>query len=99
MVNWLGGGHGNEGDELPVWEPLDPGQDPLARLHDVESYADMAAAVQKLPTRQREAFILRMLEGLDGAETAQAMGCSEGSVKTHLSRAMHQLRTQLEDWR
>jgi RNA polymerase sigma factor (sigma-70 family) len=98
MVNWLSG-RGNEGDELPVWEPVDPGQDPLARLHDVESYADMAAAVQKLPTRQREAFILRMLEGLDVAETAQAMGCAEGSVKTHLSRAMHQLRTQLEDWR
>ena len=99
MVGWFGGGRSNEGDELPVWEPVDPGQDPLARLHDVESYADMAAAVQKLPRRQREVFILRKLEGLDGAETAQAVGCSEGSVKTHLSRAMHQLRTQLEDWR
>ncbi|MEO8779212.1 MAG: RNA polymerase sigma factor [Rhodanobacter sp.] len=99
MVGWLGGGRSDDGDELPAWEPIDPGQDPLARLHDVASYADMAAAVQKLPRRQREAFMLRMLEGLDGAETAQAMGCSEGSVKTHLSRAMHQLRTQLEDWR
>jgi len=99
VVGWLGGGRNDEGDELPVWEPADPGQDPLGRLHDVESYADMAAAVQKLPTRQREAFILRMLEGLDVAETARAMGCGEGSVKTHLSRAMHQLRDQLEDWR
>ena len=99
MVAWFAGGRSDEGDELPVWEPVDPGQDPLARLQDVASYADMAAALQKLPTRQREAFILRMLEGLDGAETAKSMGCSEGSVKTHLSRAMHQLRTQLEDWR
>ncbi|MEO8809958.1 MAG: RNA polymerase sigma factor [Rhodanobacter sp.] len=98
VVGWLGGGRDGDGDELPVWEPADPGQDPLARLHDVDSYADMAAAVQKLPARQREAFILRMLEGLGVAETAHSMGCSEGSVKTHLSRAMHHLRIQLEDW-
>ena len=99
VVGWLGGGRDDGGDELPVWEPADQGQGPLDRLHDVESYADMVAAVRQLPQRQREAFMLRMLEGLDGKETAQAMGCSEGSVKTHLSRAMHSLRDQLEDWR
>jgi RNA polymerase sigma-70 factor (ECF subfamily) len=99
VVGWLGGGRDDDGDELPAWEPADPGQDPLGRLHDVQSYADMAAAVRQLPQRQREAFMLRMLEGLDVAETARAMGCSEGSVKTHLSRAMHHLRDQLEDWR
>ena len=99
VVGWLGGGRDDDGDELPAWEPADPGQDPLGRLHDVQSYADMTAAVRQLPTRQREAFMLRMLEGLDVAETARAMGCSEGSVKTHLSRAMHHLRDQLEDWR
>ena len=99
VVGWLGGGRDDDGDELPTWEPADPGQDPLGRLHDVQSYADMAAAVGQLPQRQREAFMLRMLEGLDVAETARAMGCSEGSVKTHLSRAMHHLRDQLEDWR
>lgn len=99
VVGWLGGGHDSDGDELPAWEPADPGQDPLGRLHDSQSYADMAAAVRQLPRRQGEAFMLRMLEGLDVAETAKAMGCSEGSVKTHLSRAMHHLRDQLEDWR
>ena len=99
VVGWLGGGRDDDGDEMPAWEPADPGQDPLGRLHDVQSYADMAAAVRQLPTRQREAFMLRMLEGLDVAETARAMGCSEGSVKTHLSRAMRHLRDQLEEWR
>lgn len=99
VVGWLGGGQDDDGGELPSWEPADLGPGPLERLHDVQSYADMAAAVQKLPRRQREAFMLRTLEGLDVAETARAMGCAEGSVKTHLSRALQNLRDQLEDWR
>jgi RNA polymerase sigma-70 factor (ECF subfamily) len=99
VVGWLGGGHDDDGDELPAWEPADHSPGPLDRLQDAKSYADLAAAVKKLPQRQREAFIFRMLEGLDVAETARAMGCSEGSVKTHLSRAMQHLRDQLEEWR
>jgi RNA polymerase sigma factor (sigma-70 family) len=99
VVGWLGGGRDEDGDELPTWEPADRSPGPLDRLQDRQSYADMAAAVRQLPQRQREAFMLRMLEGLDVAETADAMGCSKGSVKTHLSRAMHHLRDQLEDWR
>lgn len=99
MVGWLGGGRDDDGDELPSWDPADNGPGPMDRLQDAQSYADMAAAVKKLPQRQREAFMLRVLEGLDVAETAQAMGCSEGSVKTHLSRAMQHLRDQLEEWR
>jgi RNA polymerase sigma-70 factor (ECF subfamily) len=51
--------------------------------------------IQKLPTRQREAFIMRYWEDMDVAETAAAMGCSEGSVKTHCSRAVHALSEAL----
>ncbi|HEV2621225.1 MAG TPA: RNA polymerase sigma factor [Frateuria sp.] len=98
VVGWLGG-RDEDGEDLPAWAPADTAPGPLQRLEDGKAWSEISAAVQRLPQRQREAFLLRMLEGLDVADTAKAMGCSEGSVKTHLSRAMHHLRDQLEDWR
>ena len=54
------------------------------------------AEIQKLPPRQREAFVMRYWQEMDVAETASAMGCSEGSVKTHCSRATHALADALK---
>jgi RNA polymerase sigma-70 factor (ECF subfamily) len=101
IMTWLPG---------PKEDPDGEAQDPLENVADsgpaVPEVLMQAQAMQKLeeslralPARQREAFMLRNFEGMDVAETASAMACSEGSVKTHYSRAVHALRAQLgEVW-
>ncbi len=91
-------GKADEHDEDPIEALPDHNEDPLRRLTDNNSWNALGKAVRELPARQRECFLLRELQGLSVLETAAAMGCSDGSVKTHLSRALSALRIQLEDW-
>ena len=69
---------------------------PHASLEQSQMLEIIEKEVQKLPPRQREAFLMRYWEDMDIAETAAAMGCSEGSVKTHCSRATHSLAAALK---
>ena len=69
---------------------------PHASLEQSQVIAAIEKEIEKLPARQREAFLMRYWEDMDIAETAAAMGCSEGSVKTHCSRATHALAAALK---
>ncbi len=96
VMVWFRPAKTDDNDYDAVAAAPDPaGRSPHEQLENAEAMDDMELAVHALPTRQREAFMLRTFEGLDVAGTAVAMGCSEGSVKTHYSRAVHTLREKL----
>jgi len=86
-----------EGDGHPIEAFPDQGiRDEGERLAEKAALSALEMALHELPLRQRQAFLLRAWEGYNVAETALAMGCSGGSVKTHYSRALKALRQRLE---
>ena len=96
---------GHRDDKDDDYDPLETLQsrtdsnisaDPAANAEQAQTVRMIEQALARLPARQREAFLMRYWEELDVAETAAAMGCSEGSVKTHCSRAVHALAEMLK---
>ena len=95
----LGRDAGDEADPLETLAPAEGSSQALGppdHLEKSQLIVFIEDELKKLPPRQREAFLLRYWEELDVAETARAMGCSEGSVKTHCSRAAHTLASALK---
>jgi len=96
VMVWFGRKGEDDGEYDPIAAAPDPiGRAPEQEIENEEAMASLEGAIHALPARQREAFMLRTFEGLDVADTAAAMGCSQGSVKTHYSRAIHSLRETL----
>lgn len=95
---WLGRDEDSDDDPLQNL-PDTASPDPAAQAAGRSALGALEQALSNLPARQRQAFLLRAWEGLDVAQTARAMDCSEGSVKTHYSRAVQALRAHLgEHW-
>ena len=94
------GEDGEDSDPLEVLTSTDNDArvEPEAQLEQRQTMVLIEEALTKLPTRQREAFVMRYWEDMDVAETALAMGCSQGSVKTHCSRAVRALAATLEKY-
>lgn len=99
ILGWLPSFKEDEDAGDPYEQTPDSAQAPPDQLQTQQAMLALEIALRNLPLRQQQAFALRNFEGMDVAETAQAMGCSEGSVKTHYSRAVHTLRERLgEMW-
>ena len=96
IMSWLPGRDAEDDEEFDfVAQAPSPEVNPARRLELDEAIGALETAIAELPPRQQQAFLLRNFEGLDVGETASAMGCSEGSVKTHYFRALAALRARL----
>jgi RNA polymerase sigma-70 factor (ECF subfamily) len=82
----------------PIDQAADAAPTPAVQIESDQMMQALEHALTELPARQRQAFLLRNIEGLDVADTAAAMKCSQGSVKTHYFRALQALRSKLGDF-
>jgi RNA polymerase sigma-70 factor (ECF subfamily) len=99
VMAWWPGQESEDAASDPFESAVDPRGRPDELLEGEELLARIEEQLAALSSRQREAFLLRNFEGLDVAQTAVAMGCSEGSVKTHYFRAMQALDLALREWK
>ena len=99
VIIWWRGAPADDTAPDPLDSAVDPASTPEQQLEGGQLLERIEQALATLSSRQREAFMLRNFEGLDVAQTALAMGCSEGSVKTHYFRAVQALQQQLGEWR
>jgi RNA polymerase sigma-70 factor (ECF subfamily) len=101
FLGWLpGAAEAGDGGEDPLESVADPGAaSPEAALAGAENLEAVHRALQGLPARQREAFLLRAWEELSVSEAAEVMNCTEGSVKTHYFRAVQALQARLSEYR
>ena len=96
---WVPSNSNDEDESSPLEQFADPkAADAWQSLLNRQMLQQLQTSLNQLPPRQREAFELRIWEGLDVQDTAIAMGCSQGSVKTHLSRALHRLQADLQGY-
>lgn len=86
-----------EEDETAIVEPTDESTDPLLHLRQAELSEELLVAIESLPIKQQQCFLLRCWEGLSVKETAQAMNINEGSIKTHYYRAMQKLQSVIRE--
>ncbi|MGV3581325.1 MAG: RNA polymerase sigma factor [Methylophilus sp.] len=95
--SWLHWDSEDETEDALEQQPAEIGSAPDFKLQDAQFIQSLELELSKLPIRQQQVFLLRILEGMNISDTAKAMNCSESSVKTHYTRALEKLREALKE--